>query len=140
MVIILFNVPPMINGGNTMMGKRPVLVRRWDKTFDFKRDIHRVIPVWIRLLILPMHLWGMNDLSRIGSIFGVPISADGPTASQSRVQYARILVEIEVSKSLPREVLVEDEDGRSLIKLTMLNGCLISFLNVRLIERRTVGR
>ncbi|CAO2832496.1 unnamed protein product [Amaranthus hypochondriacus] len=54
----------------------------------------------------------MSNLSRIGSIFGVPISADGPIASQSRVQFARILVEIDVSKPLPKEVLVEDEDGR----------------------------
>ena len=28
------------------------------------------------------------------------------------MQYARILVEIDVSKPLPTEVLVEDEDGR----------------------------
>jgi hypothetical protein len=28
------------------------------------------------------------------------------------VQYARILVEIDVSKPLPKEVLVEDEDGQ----------------------------
>ena len=25
-----------------MMGKRPILVRRWDKDFDFKKDILRV--------------------------------------------------------------------------------------------------
>ena len=46
----------IVNGGNAMMGKRPVLIRRWDKDFDIKKDILRVIPVWIRLLKFPMHL------------------------------------------------------------------------------------
>ena len=101
----------IVNGRNTMMGKRPVLVRHWDKDFDFKKVILRVITIWIRLLKLPMHLWGMNNLSRIGTIFRVPIFADNPTSRKSIIQYARILVEIDVSKPLPKEVLVEDEDG-----------------------------
>jgi uncharacterized protein DUF4283 len=48
----------IVNGAYTMIGKCLVLVRRWDKNFDFKKDIFRVIPVWIRLLKRPIHLWG----------------------------------------------------------------------------------
>lgn len=48
----------IICGGNTMLDKRFVLIRKWDDKFDFKRDILHVIPVWIRLLNLPKKFWG----------------------------------------------------------------------------------
>lgn len=55
----------------------------------------------------------MNNLSRIWSIFGVLMSANAPTTSQYRVQYARILVAMMFqSLFLIKEVLVEDEDER----------------------------
>lgn len=101
----------LVNRGNVMMGKRPVLVRMWDAQFDFTKDILRVIPVWIRLIKLPTKFWGMNSLSRIGSLFGVPLAAHSYTAYRSRVNYARILVEVDVTKPLPKSIFVEDEDG-----------------------------
>ena len=50
-------------GGSFMFGKRPVLVRKWDDQFDFKRDILRAVPVWVRLLNLPTKFWGVKSLS-----------------------------------------------------------------------------
>lgn len=43
------NVQEILRGGNAMIGKRPVLIRKWDDQFDFKRDILRVVLVWVRL-------------------------------------------------------------------------------------------
>ena len=41
----------------------------------------------------------------------MPIVADECTTNQSRVSYAHILVEVDVSKSLPKAIMVEDEEG-----------------------------
>ena len=46
------------------------------------------------------------------SLFGVPIAADECIAKLSRVSYARLLIEIDVSKALPHSAFVEDEDGK----------------------------
>ena len=102
----------IIRGGNTMLGKRPVLIRKWDDKFDFKRDILRVTPVWVRLLNLPTMFWGAKSLSSIESLFGIPLAADECTTKQSRASYARLLIEVDVSKPLPQSVFVEDEDGQ----------------------------
>ena len=51
-------------------------------------------------------------MSSIGSLFWVPIAADACTAKQSRVSYARLLIEIDISKLLPKSVLIEDEEGK----------------------------
>ncbi|CAO2814013.1 unnamed protein product [Amaranthus hypochondriacus] len=47
------DVHEILKGGNTMIGKRPILIRKWDENFYFKRDILRVVPVWVRLQHLP---------------------------------------------------------------------------------------
>lgn len=45
-------------------------------------------------------------------MLGVSISVDECTATQRRVTYARILVEVDVSKPLPKSIMVEDENGK----------------------------
>lgn len=42
----------IVRGGNAMIGKRPLIIKKWDDNFDFKKDIVRAIHVWIRMLKL----------------------------------------------------------------------------------------
>lgn len=62
------------------MGGRPVVVRRWSHEFDFYRDILRRMPMWIRLYNLPLSCWGIDALSRIGSVVHHPMYADEATS------------------------------------------------------------
>lgn len=54
----------------------------------------------------------MKSLSSTVSLLGVPIGADDCTTKKSRVNYARILVDIDVSKPLPKVLMVEVKDGK----------------------------
>ena len=96
----------IIKGGNFMIGKRAVLIRKWDEHFDFKRDILPMVPEWVRFLDNPTKLWGAKSLYRIGSLLGVPIIANECTTTQRRVSYAQVLIEVDVSKPLPKAILV----------------------------------
>lgn len=87
----------ILKGGPYFLNKAPMIVKKWDKNFDFKDEILRVIPVWIRLPSLPLHCCGVEALSRIVSAVGVPIIADDCTAKQLKVSYARVLVEVDVN-------------------------------------------
>ena len=40
--LIVFEI---LNGGNAMLGKRPVLIRKWNENFNFKSDILKVVMV-----------------------------------------------------------------------------------------------
>ena len=43
----------IIKGGNVMIGKRTMLIKKWDEHFDFKHDILRVVPMRVRFVNLP---------------------------------------------------------------------------------------
>lgn len=102
----------ILNGGPYFLNKAPMIVKKWSKEFDFKEEILRVIPVWIRLPSLPLHCWGAETLSRIMSAVGVPVVADDCTAKQLKVSYARVLVEIDVTKEFMKEIRIRDDKGK----------------------------
>ncbi|KAF3645514.1 hypothetical protein FXO38_19607 [Capsicum annuum] len=54
----------------------------------------------------------MQSLSRIGSGLGVPLYADNCTTTVDRISYARVLVEMDITKDFPKEIKVEDPTGR----------------------------
>lgn len=51
-------------------------------------------------------------MSKIGSILGVPLFADECITKQLRVSFARVLIELDVTKKLHKNVLLEDPNGR----------------------------
>jgi uncharacterized protein DUF4283 len=102
----------ILNGGPYFLNKAPMIVKKWSSKFDFKEEILRVILVWIRLPSLPLHCWGEETLSRIVSAVGVPIIADDCTAKQLKVSYARVLVEVDITKEFEKEIQIRDNTGR----------------------------
>ncbi|XP_021859177.2 uncharacterized protein [Spinacia oleracea] len=90
---------------------RPMIVKPWSAKFNFQEEILGVIPVLVRLPNLPLNYWGPDSLSRIGSLLGIPLFADECTSSQMRVSFPRLLVEIDVTKPLPKHVMLQDPSG-----------------------------
>lgn len=72
-----------------------------------------MVPLWIQLPSLPLNCWGSDSLSRIGSTLGKPMFADECTTNQTRISYARLLVEVDVTQPLSYMTLVEDPSGKT---------------------------
>lgn len=53
-------------------------------------------------------------MGKIVSAIGNPIVTDECTASKLRISYARILVEVDITKELPQEIIVRDKDGNKM--------------------------
>ncbi|XP_021744067.1 uncharacterized protein LOC110710117 [Chenopodium quinoa] len=96
----------LCSGPHMFFGK-PAIVKPWCPDFDFHAEILRTIPLWVKFPNLPLNCWGSHTLSRLGSLLGVPICADECTTRQLRVSFARVLIEIDVTKPLPSSVWVE---------------------------------
>ncbi|XP_058757392.1 uncharacterized protein LOC131630645 [Vicia villosa] len=92
----------------------PVLLREWNPDFKLKEDFLRTLPLWIKLPQLPIYLWGETSLNKIGSALGIPLVTDECTANKLRVSYARILVEMDITKELPEEITIRDKDGNKM--------------------------
>ncbi|XP_058783664.1 uncharacterized protein LOC131658381 [Vicia villosa] len=89
----------------------PMLLTDWKPNFDLKKDMLRTIPIWVTLPHLPLHLWGQRSLSKIGSALGTPLVTDECTANKLRVSYARILVEMDITKPPITEISIRDAEG-----------------------------
>lgn len=55
-------------------------------------------------------------MSKIGSAIGVPLVTNECTTKKLRISYARILVEVDVTKELTEEIAIKDCDGRKLMQ------------------------
>ncbi|XP_070012294.1 uncharacterized protein [Nicotiana sylvestris] len=93
------------------MNNRPLIMKQWSPQFDFGSEFLIKIPLWVRFPKLSMNCWSGNSLSKIASTIGIPIFADECTAKQSRISFARILIEVNVTKPLASKVPVIDDSG-----------------------------
>ncbi|KAF3674932.1 30S ribosomal protein S17, partial [Capsicum annuum] len=92
--------------------KRPVIMKPWSPEFNFNEDILSTIPLWIKLPNLPLNCWNAVTLSKIGSsLGGQPLYVDECTTHTSRISFARILVEVDVTRKLSKSIKKPTRDG-----------------------------
>ncbi|XP_019262025.1 PREDICTED: uncharacterized protein LOC109239887 [Nicotiana attenuata] len=94
------------------MRNRPIILKLWNPDFDFKQEFMIEILLWVKFPKLPMSCWGCGSLGRIASALGKPLFADECTTKQMKISYARMLIEVNVSKPLPDTIVVMDPDGK----------------------------
>jgi len=80
---------------------------QWTKDFRLLVQKQTHVSLWIRLVELPQEYWRERTLKEIASAVGTPIDIDGTTRNRTFGHYARILVDIDLSKKAYDEVLVE---------------------------------
>ena len=103
----------VLYSGPYTISNRPIILKQWSPDFDFGNEFLTEIPLWINFPKLPLNCWGAGSLSRIASAIGVPIFADECTTKQTRISYARMLIEVNVTKSIPQKRTVMDPNGRT---------------------------
>lgn len=104
---ILMNMPYTIRS-------MPIMLMEWMSEFNLKQVLLCILPIWVKLPQLPLHLWGSKSLTKIGSTLGTPLVTNECTANKFRVSYVRILVEVDVTQDLIKEVTIKDRDGGKL--------------------------
>lgn len=122
---ILFSSPYTFNS-------TPIITKDWTPNFNFHEAIMRVVPPWIRFPNLPLNCLGPKTLSRIGSMIGVPLYADERTTRQMRVSFARLIIEVDVTKPLPRSMAIEGDNGE-IVEQNIMNGSLLFARNAQLL-------
>ncbi|KAB5561274.1 hypothetical protein DKX38_006231 [Salix brachista] len=65
--------------------------------FQFDKNKIRSLPVWARLQGLPFPLWNKQGLSLAASMVGKPIACDEATLKCSRMEYARVCIELDAA-------------------------------------------
>jgi len=78
---------------------------------DLQIETIRSLPIWILLYALDIKYWGMQSLSKIGSILGRPIKTDKFTRDRQVIRYARLLIEMPIEGPFPEYIEFFNEDG-----------------------------
>ncbi|XP_062085551.1 uncharacterized protein LOC133791647 [Humulus lupulus] len=101
----------VLENGVLQFDRKPVIVRPWTADLSAIRLI-RSVPLWIRLHDLGLQYWGSMCISALGSTIGKPLLVDKFTKERSRVQFARVLVEMEITDNPPRSFQFINEHGQ----------------------------
>ncbi|KAH0707209.1 hypothetical protein KY290_011763 [Solanum tuberosum] len=56
----------LFKGTNSMLN-RPVIIKPWASDFNFKEEVLRTIPLWVKLPNFPLNCWTATTLGKIGS-------------------------------------------------------------------------
>ncbi|KAG5614545.1 hypothetical protein H5410_014369 [Solanum commersonii] len=102
----------VLYSGPHLLNNRPIIVKVWSPEFDFNKEVLQTIPIWVKYPNLPLSCWCMDSLSRISSGLGEPLYADECTTKVDRISFAKVLIEMDVARELPRKLKVEDPSGR----------------------------
>ncbi|XP_059278818.1 uncharacterized protein LOC132033000 [Lycium ferocissimum] len=103
----------ILYSGPYTLNSRPLILTPWTPNFDFQQDFPRTMPLWVRFPNLPLNHWGPGPLSKIASRLGEPMFADECTKKQTYLSFARVLVDVDITQDLPREIVVTDENGQT---------------------------
>ena len=96
--------------GNFFFDKKPLILKPWTSEIDFEKEDIKTVPVWVQLK-LSLKYWGQKLLHKIASQIGDPIKRDDATRNQDKLQYARILLEVNMDQKLPEFVQFWNEKG-----------------------------
>lgn len=101
----------VIFSGPHTLNNIPIIIKAWEDNFDFNDETLSRIPLWVKFPNLPLNCWCMESLSRISSVLENPIYADECTSNIERSSFARVLIEMDVTKPLPQSIKVKDPSG-----------------------------
>ncbi|KAK8658001.1 hypothetical protein V6N13_036217 [Hibiscus sabdariffa] len=68
------------------------------------------MPVWVQLYNVPLELFSRKGLSYISSALGVPLYMDLIMASRERLEFAKVCIEVDAGRRLPRTIPVKLQD------------------------------
>ncbi|KAJ6742872.1 hypothetical protein OIU85_016906 [Salix viminalis] len=90
-------IADIMEKGPWMFGGKNIILQKWTPSFQFDRKKIAAVFVWVRLRGLPLPLWTKQGLRLAASMIGKPLSCDEQTMQCSRLDYARLCVELNAS-------------------------------------------
>ncbi|XP_050207769.1 uncharacterized protein LOC126657166 [Mercurialis annua] len=101
----------VLGDGPYTFDQKPLMLKKWQPRMSMDPNNISFVPVWIQLPGLPWEFWTADMLSKIGSIYGNPLYSDQCTISKAKLNFARVLVEMEVAGLFPESMELQDEFG-----------------------------
>ncbi|GJU66834.1 ribonuclease H-like domain-containing protein [Tanacetum coccineum] len=104
-------IKEVINNGPWMVNNKPMFVQKWCIDMCLDKTEPQKLPVWVKMLKVPMKAWSVKGISALASCLGKPIIIDEVTTrmcvtSVGRIRFARVLIEIDAGKEIKDRIEV----------------------------------
>ncbi|XP_056695788.1 uncharacterized protein [Spinacia oleracea] len=96
--------------GHYFFDNKPLIMKPWNSDMDMDKEEVKSVPIWVQLK-LGFKYWGERALFKIISQIGKPIKRDQATLNRDKLQFARVMVDVPLSKELPDCISFRDENG-----------------------------
>ncbi|XP_031120941.1 uncharacterized protein LOC116024180 [Ipomoea triloba] len=94
--------------GSWMILDHYLIVKEWVPNFDPLTDTTKKVLVWVRFPSLPVEYYNLLCLRKVGNKLGRTIRVDHTTSLVSKGKFARVCVEIDITKPLVSRFTLED--------------------------------
>ncbi|XP_048636569.1 uncharacterized protein LOC125609299 [Brassica napus] len=82
----------------------PMVVAKWTPKTEEEKQEEEAIPMWVHLRKVPLHMYSWKGLSFITTAVGFPARLHPETVVCSNFEVAKVFVNVDVSKVLPKEI------------------------------------
>ncbi|GAU10508.1 hypothetical protein TSUD_420790 [Trifolium subterraneum] len=93
---------------NTNIYDHYLTVKEWSPNFQPESDTIEEVAVWVRISGLPIEYYDSEILHFIGNRMGKTVKVDKNTLTQERGKYARLCVQVNLSKPLLAMFSIKD--------------------------------
>lgn len=101
----------VIQTGMVHFDKKPVVIKPWTHDVELTKERMTSVPVWVKIHGLDVKYWSATRLGKIRSLLGRPIRVDDNTQGKIGINFARILVEVEIGYTLKQSIHFKNEVG-----------------------------
>lgn len=89
----------------------PLYLKALPPCLTFQPEAQNQIPLWMQIYGLPLDCWSTFGLSKATSQIDTPLYTDRYTKARERLNYGRVLVEVNITKPLPTTIAITLSDG-----------------------------
>lgn len=82
----------------------PMIVSKWTPRSEEEKQEEDMIPMWINLTKVPLHMFSWEGLSLLASPVGFPVKLYPETLACTSFEVVKIFVKVDVTKVLPKEM------------------------------------
>ena len=82
----------------------PMIVSKWTPRSEEEKQEEDMIPMWINLTKVPLHMFSWEGLSLLASPVGFPVKLYPETLACTGFEVVKIFVKVDVTKVLPKEM------------------------------------
>ena len=102
----------VMENGPWYIAGRPIILRVWQPSMEMLNIQLTSLPIWVKFYNIPLEYWTNTCLSYIASAVGKPLHMDSLTENRTRLSFARICIEVDLSSKFPKTARLNLGNGK----------------------------